>query len=168
MASPPTKPEFVLFISNCKFSNNFLNKLKTKEELAKKFNIVDINKIQQIPDEIEEVPCVYDGKQVHQGTHAFKWLSEKMSEYLSPANDGLMYSFIDGQEEKVFGNYSFIEQKNGSFGMGDSPVNSGDSNGSQADPTRMMVMNTANDNKNRTLDSLMAARSTDLQSFNKN
>ena len=45
MASGPTKPEFVLFISNCNYSKNFLNKLKTKEELFKKFNIVDIDKI---------------------------------------------------------------------------------------------------------------------------
>ena len=72
----PSKPEFVLFISNCKFSMNFLNKLKSKEELIKKFNIVDINKIPVIPDEIDEVPCVYDGKQVYQGASSFKWLNE--------------------------------------------------------------------------------------------
>ena len=161
MSSSPPKPEFVLFISNCKFSNNFLNKLKTKEELFKKFNIVDINKIPSIPNEIEEVPCVYDGKSISQGADAFKWLNEKMTDYLSAANDGLMYSFLDGQEEKVFGTYSFIEQKNGSFGMGENP-----SKDNMNDPTRMMVMNN-NDNKNRTLDSLMAARTTDLQSFSK-
>jgi len=161
-AAPPSKPEFVLFISNCKFSSNFLNKLKTKEELAKKFNIVDINKIPTIPNEIDEVPCVYDGKQIHQGKNAFTWLNEKMGEYLSAANDGSMYSFLDGQEEKVFGSYSFLEQKNGSFGMGEQPSAS-----NMNDPTRMMVMNN-NDNKNRTLDSLMASRSSDLTSFNKN
>lgn len=157
-SGPPTKPEFVLFISNCKFSGNFLNKLKTKEELAKKFNVVDINKIQEIPNEVEEVPCVYDGKQVYQGKAAFEWLNEKMSEYLSPAGDGLMYSFLDGQEEKVFGNYSFLEQRNGSFGMGEQPAGAGN------DPTRMAVINN-NDNKNRTLDSLMAARSSELQNL---
>jgi len=155
---PQAKPEFVLFISNCKFSTNFLNKIKTKEELVKKFNVVDINKIQEIPNEIEEVPCIYDGKQVIQGKAAFAWLNEKMSEYLSPAGDGLMYSFLDGQEEKVFGNYSFLEQRNGSFGMGESPA------GTDKDPTRMAIMN-ENDNKNRTLDSLMAARSSDIQNL---
>ena len=157
MATPPTKPEFVLFISNCKFSMNFLNKLNTKEELVKKFNIVDINKI-NVPDEIEEVPCVYDGKTIHQGKAAFTWLNEKMSEYLSSANDGLMYSFIDGKDEQVFGNYSLIEQKNGSFGMGENP------SGSSNDPTRMLAINN-NDNKNRTMDSLVASRSSDLKSF---
>ena len=158
MTSPP-KPEFVLFISNCNFSNNFLNKLKTKEELIKKFNIVDINRIQVVPNEIEEVPCVYDGKKVYQGKEAFTWLNEKLSEYLSAANDGLMYSFLDGQDEKVFGNYSLLEQRNGSFGMGQTPSG-------VTDPTRMMVMND-NDNKNRTLDSLMASRTSELNSFGK-
>ena len=160
MSSSPTKPEFVLFISNCKFSNNFLNKLKTKDELLKKFNIVDINKMQSIPNEIQEVPCVYDGKSISQGANAFKWLNEKLSEYLSAANDGLMYSFLEGQEEKVFGTYSFLEQKNGSFGMGEQP-----SSANMNDPTRMMVME-PNDNKNRTLDSLMESRSHDLKLYN--
>ena len=159
MSSGPTKPEFVLFISNCKFSNNFLNKLKSKEELVKKFNVVDINKIPTIPDEIEEVPCVYDGNSVYQGANAFKWLNEKMGEYLSAANDGLMYSFLDGQEEQVFGGYSLLEQKNGSFGMGEQP-----SSANMNDPTRMAQINN-NDNKNRTLDSLMASRSADLKSM---
>ena len=159
MSSTPTKPEFVLFISNCNFSNNFLNKLKTKEELIKKFNIVDINKIQAIPNEIEEVPCVYDGQNIHQGAAAFKWLNEKMADYLSAANDGLMYSFLDGQEEKVFGNYSFIEQRNGSHGMGEQP-----SQANMNDPTRMATLDN-NDNKNRTLDSLMASRSSELQTL---
>ena len=158
MSATQTKPEFVLFMSNCKFSMNFLNRLKSKEDLIKKFNIVDINKISVIPDEIDEVPCVYDGKQIYQGSEAFKWLNEKMTEYLSPANDGLMYSFLDGQDEQVFGNYSLLEQKNGSFGMGENP------SGSASDPTRMAVMNN-NDNKNRTLDSLVASRSSDLKTF---
>jgi hypothetical protein len=156
MSTPP-KPEFVLFMSNCRFSANFLNKLKTKDELFKKFNIVDIDKIQQIPNEIEEVPCVYDGKQIYQGKDAFKWLNEKMGEYLSAANDGLMYSFLDGQEEQVFGSYSLLEQKNGSFGMGEQPSGS-----TMNDPTRMITIND-NDNKNRTLDSIMAARSSEIK-----
>ncbi len=156
MSTPP-KPEFVLFMSDCKFSKNFVNKLKTKDELLKKFNIVDINKIQQIPDEIEEVPCVYDGKQIYQGKAAFSWLNEKMSEYLSAANDGLMYSFIDGQEEQVFGSYSLLEQKNGSFGMGEQP-----SSANMNDPTRMSKLSDT-ENKNRTLDSIMAARSSEIK-----
>jgi hypothetical protein len=144
-------------MSDCKFSKNFVNKLKTKDELLKKFNIVDINKIQQIPDEIEEVPCVYDGKQIYQGKAAFSWLNEKMSEYLSAANDGLMYSFIDGQEEQVFGSYSLLEQKNGSFGMGEQP-----SSANMNDPTRMSKISDT-ENKNRTLDSIMAARSSEIK-----
>jgi hypothetical protein len=156
MSTPP-KPEFVLFMSDCKFSTNFLNKLRTKDELLKKFNIVDINKIQQIPDEIEEVPCVYDGKQIYQGKNAFKWLNEKMGEYLSAANDGLMYSFLDGQEEQVFGSYSLLEQKNGSFGMGEQP-----SSANMNDPTRMAKISDT-ENKNRTLDSIMAARSSEIK-----
>ena len=157
--SNPVKPEFVLFISNCKFSHNFISKLKTKEELIKKFNIVDINKIPVIPDEIQEVPCVYDGKTIYQGKDAFKWLNEKMSDYLSAANDGMSYSFIDGNEEQVFQNYSLIEQQNGSFGMGEQPSQS-----NMNDPTRMAVMNN-NDNKNRTLDSLMQARDCEVKQF---
>ena len=82
-----------------------------------------------------------------------------MSEYLSAANDGLMYSFLEGQEEQVFGGYSLLEQKNGSFGMGEQP-----SSANMNDPTRMAQINN-NDNKNRTLDSLMASRSADLKSM---
>jgi hypothetical protein len=80
-----------------------------------------------------------------------------MAENLAPANDGLMYSFIDGNEEKVFGNYSFIEQRNGSYGMGEQPSSS-----NMNDPTRMAVLSN-NDNKNRTLDSLMASRSAEIK-----
>ena len=70
--SSQDKPEFVVFVSssNCKFSNNFLNKIKAKPELGKKFNIVDIEKLQVVPDEVEEVPCVYDGKSIYQGKDA--------------------------------------------------------------------------------------------------
>jgi len=147
------KIDFVAFIaSDCKFSNNFFTKLKSKPELLKKFNIVDINKLQVIPNEIDEVPCVYDGKTIHQGKQAFAWLNEKMDECLSAANDGLMYSFLEGQEEQVFGNYSLLDQKNGSFGIGEQPSSS-----NMKDPTRMAVINN-NDNKNKTLDQIMALR----------
>ena len=160
--SSQEKPEFVVFVSssNCQFSNNFLNKLKTKPELGKKFNIVDIEKLQVVPDEVEEVPCVYDGKSIYQGKEAFTWLNDKMSEHLSAANDGLMYSFLDGQpEETIYNNYSLLEQKNGSFGMGDQP-----SEKNMNDPTRMSKLND-NESKNRTLDSLVASRSSDMNSF---
>ena len=162
--SSQEKPEFVVFVSssNCQFSNNFLNKLKTKPELEKKFNIVDIEKLQVIPNEVDEVPCIYDGKSIHQGKNAFTWLNEKMSEYLSEANDGLMYSFLEGQpEESLFNNYSLLEQKNGSYGIGEQP-----SEKNMNDPTRMIKIND-NESKNRTLDSLVASRSTDLNSLNK-
>jgi hypothetical protein len=161
-ATGPEKPEFVLFISNCKFSNNFINRLKTKPELMKKFNILDVDALKVIPDEVEEVPFVYDGKNIYQGKPAFEWLNQKMSEFLDAANDGLSYSFLEGQEEQVFGNYSLLDQKNGSFGMGGEPV---DTN-SRGDPTRMTALND-NTNKNRTLESIMAARSNESISFNK-
>lgn len=157
MSTQPPKPDFVVFVADCAYSKNFLNKLNSKQELARKFNVVDINKIPDIPEEIEEVPCVYDGKQLYQGKSAFQWLNEKMSEHLDAANDGLMYSFIDGNPEQVFGNYSLIEQKNGSYGMGDQP-----SSENMNDPTRMAKLSN-NDNKNRTLDSLMASRSAEIK-----
>jgi hypothetical protein len=151
------KPEFVLFLmNNDKFCMNFFTKLKTKPELMKKFNIVDIETIPAVPDEVDEIPAVYDGKQIFKGSEAFKWLNEKMLEYLSSANDGLMYSFIDGQEEQVFDKYSLIEQKNGSFGIGE--------NG--ADPSRMNSLND-NSNKNRTLESVMASRNLDITNSGK-
>ena len=117
----------------------------------KKFNIVDIDTLPVIPNEVDEVPCIYDGKNIHAGTNAFKWLNEKLQEYLSAANDGLSYAFIDGQEEQIFDKYSLLDQKNGSFGMGE-PA---------ADPTRMMALND-NTNKNSTLDQLMATRQREI------
>jgi hypothetical protein len=159
MSSQPTqeKPEFVAFVSmNCKYCNNFITKLKPKPELLKKFNIVNIDSLEQIPDEVDEVPCVYDGKTLYKGKEAFKWLNEKLSECLSAANDGCSYSFIDGNEEQVFNSYSFLEQKNGSHGMGQIPDDK-----NLGDPTRMQSVND-NTNKNRTLDSLMASRSAEL------
>lgn len=156
------KPEFVVFMSpGCKFSMNFMGKLKSKAELIKKFNVVNIDSIQAIPDEVDEIPCVYDGKQVYQGNNAFKWLNEKLSEYLDAANDGCSYAFLEGQDEQVFSNYSLLDQKNGSFGIGETPDSK-----NMGDPTRMISLSD-NTNKNRTLDSLMASRSTDLESFNK-
>jgi len=146
------KPEFVLFMVNGdKFCNNFISKLKSKQELLKKFNIVDINSIPAIPNEVDEVPCVYDGKQIHKGKQAFSWLNEKMVDFLSPANDGMMYSFLDGQEEQVFGSYSLIDQKNGCYGIG--------TEGN--DPTRMLSL-TDNSNKNNSLESLMSMRNQDI------
>jgi hypothetical protein len=67
-----------------------------------------------------------------------------------------MYSFLDGQEEQVFGTYSLLEQKNGSFGMGEQPAKA------MNDPTRMTVLSD-NENKNRTLDSIMAARNSEIK-----
>ena len=161
----PEKPEFVLFLSkNCKFCKNFLEKIKPKPELFKKFNIVDIDTLKTIPNEVDEIPCVYDGKGLFKGTPAFKWLTEKLADFLDAANDGLMYSFLDNQEELVFNNYSLLEQKNGSFGM-DGNTNISQTVSGPADPTRMVQLND-NSNKNRTLDSLMASRSSDVQSLN--
>jgi len=153
MASPQEKPEYILlFMNNCEYCKKIIGMLKTKEELLKKFNIVNIESVPSLPDEVDEVPCIYDGKSVNKGAAAFKWMIEKMQEYLSPANDGLSYSFVDGQEEKVFGNYSLLEQRNGSFGMGDSPQ----------DPARMMQL-PDNSNKNSSLETLMATRERDLK-----
>ena len=160
-SGPVEKVEYVLFMSpGCKFCGNFINKLKTKPELIKKFNIVNIDSIEAVPDEVDEIPCVYDGKEVIQGTASFKWLDEKLSEFLDAANDGLAYAFLDGQDERVFGGYSLLEQKNGSHGIGNGPTNQK----GQSDPTRMAELND-NTNKNRTLDSLMASRTNDLQNI---
>jgi len=147
------KPIYVLFyMNNCKFCKSLITKIKQKPELLKKINLVDIDSIPEIPDEVDEVPCIYDGKNVHKGSNAFKWLNEKLQEYLSAANDGLTYSFVNGQEEQVFGNYSLLEQKNGSYGMGEP----------NSDPTRMMAVQD-NSNKNRSLDTLMASRERELK-----
>jgi hypothetical protein len=151
-ATQADKPEFVLFMMvDDRFCLNFINKLKTKPDLMKKVNIVDIDSIPAIPNEVDEVPCLYDGKGLFKGKKAFEWLNEKMSEFLGAANDGLMYSFIDGQEEQIFGTYSLLEQRNGSFGM------SPDGGGGQSDPTRMTSVQ-ENTNKNTSLESLMATR----------
>jgi hypothetical protein len=165
MSGPPPsdKPEYVLFIlRNCEYCNNFGTKLKSKPELFKKFNIVDIETIPAVPDEVDEVPFIYDGKQVFRGAECFKWLEEKMSEFLSAANDGLMYSFVDGNEETIFNNYSLLDQQNGSHGIGNSPVGG---NASGTDPTRMTVMNDT-PNKNSSLDSLVAMRNSELKKMN--
>ena len=151
MANVNETPIYVLFyIPSCKFCNNLIGKLKTKPELLKKFNVVNIDTLPDLPNEVDEVPCIYDGKSIHKGTDSFKWLAEKFSEYLDSAYDSLNYSFLEGQDEQVFNNYSLLDQKNGSFGMGDSPAD-------KSDPTRMAVMND-NTNKNRSLESIIAAR----------
>jgi hypothetical protein len=151
------KPDFVVFISgNCKYCGNFISKLKPKPDLMKRFNIVNIDNQENIPDEVDEIPCVYDGKTLFKGKEAFKWINEKLSECLSAANDGCSYSFIDGNEEQVFNNYSLLEQKNGSFGMGQTPDDK-----NLGDPTRMVSVND-NTNKNRTLDSLIASRTAEI------
>jgi len=148
----PERPEFVLFfMKQCNFCKKILSQLAQKPELAKKFNKVDIDAVPTIPDEVDEVPCIYDGKTIFKGANAFKWLNEKLQEYLSAANDGLSYAFIDGQEEQIFDKYSLLDQKNGSFGMGE-PA---------ADPARMMTLND-NTNKNSTLDQLMATRQREI------
>ena len=153
MASPQKKPDYVLFfMDNCDYCKKILSLLKTKPELLAKFNLVNVDAVPTLPDEVDEVPCIYDGKNVSKGADAFKWLTEKMQDYLSAANDGLAYSFLDGQEEQVFGNYSLLEQKNGSYGMGEN----------SQDPARMMQM-TDNSIKNRTLETLMASRDRDLK-----
>lgn len=150
MATPSEKPEFVLFFSKqCKFCRNFNQKLNEKEELVKKIRIVDIDIIENVPDEVQEVPCMYDGKRVYQGQAAFKWLEEKMSEYLSAANDGLQYSFLNGNTEPLFSNYSLLEQKNGSFGMDKACTE---------DPTRMATL-PDNSNKNSSYEALLSSRS---------
>ena len=147
------RPEFVLFMMDTdKFCLNFINKLKSKEELFKKFNIVDINKIPAIPDEVDEVPAVYDGNKVYKGKEAFSWLNEKMMDFLAPANDGLVYSFLDGQEEQIFGNYSLIGQQNGSFGMGTE----------SSDPTRMTALTDNSSKLSTTYESLVSSRNQDI------
>ena len=148
------KPKFVLFFANdCRYSNSFLKKLRERHELFKLFKLVDINQLPSIPDEVDEVPCVYDGNQVYMGTNAFKWLDERSIEFLSAADDGLPYSFLDGQNEQVFNNFSLLEQKNGSYGIG--------GNNNSNDPTRPMQPTL--ENKNQTLDQLVAARSRDYK-----
>jgi hypothetical protein len=150
------RPEFVLFIIDTdKFCLNFITKLKTKEELFKKFNIVDINRIPAIPDEIDEVPSVYDGKKIYKGKEAFSWLNEKMMDFLSPANDGISYSFLDGQEEQIFGNYSLLDQKNGSFGMGSESDNS-------SDPTRTNALTDNSSKLSSTYENLISSRNQDI------
>ena len=74
-----------------------------------------------------------------------------MIDFLDAANDGMLYSFLDGQDEQIFGSYSLLDQKNGSHGMG--PEN--------GDPTRIQSLQD-NTNKNRSLETLMSSRNQDL------
>jgi hypothetical protein len=112
------KKLYVLFITTkCNYCKNFFSKLKSNDELFSKFNVVDIDSVDNIPDEVDEVPCVYDGKQVYKGKAAFTWLNEISLNFLQSAGDGLNYSFVNGNEEKIFNNYSLLDQVNGSVGM---------------------------------------------------
>ena len=148
------KPIYVLFfMNNCKYSKSLISKLKQKPELLKKISMVDIDTIPDIPDEVDEVPCIYDGKQVHKGENAFKWFNDKSVEFLSPADDNLMYSFINGDEEQVFDKFSLLEQRNGSFGMGD-VVNQNNNSGNSGKTMS-------------SLESLMSSRSLDMKNFSK-
>jgi nicotinic acid phosphoribosyltransferase len=148
------KPIYVLFyMNNCKFCKNLISKIKQKPELLKKINLVDIDSIPEIPDEVDEVPCIYDGKQVYTGENAFKWFNEKSIEFLSPADDNLMYSFINGDDEQVFDKFSLLEQRNGSFGMGDVVTQNGNQNSSNKTMAN--------------LESLMNSRTLDMKDFSK-
>jgi hypothetical protein len=147
MATNSEKKEFVLFFSpSCIYCKNFLGKLKSKDELLKKVNLVDIDNTPELPDEVDEIPCIYDGKNIFKGTGAFKWFDEKSMEYLSPADDCIKYAFINGEEEQVFNNYSLLEQKNGSFGIGENT------------PQQNKISKSAN----MSLETLMSNRSMDM------
>jgi hypothetical protein len=149
------KPIYVLFfMNNCKYCKSLIAKIKQKPELLKKINLVDIENIPDIPDEVDEVPCIYDGKQVYKGENAFKWFNDKSVEFLSPAEDSLMYSFINGEEEQVFDKFSLLEQRNGSFGMGDVVTQQNNNPGSSGKTMS-------------NLESLMSSRSLDMKSFSK-
>ena len=154
------KPEYVLFLmNNCNFCSSFITKLKTKKELFSKFNIVNVEEIPVIPDEVSEVPCVYDGKNVHVGKNSFKWLNEKLSEFLLPADNSLSYSFINGEEEEIFSNFSLLNQLNGSSGIGDSKINKDQD---RADATRITQKKDIS-SKGMTLEALMANRETEIK-----
>ncbi len=125
MAVQRPKPQFVVFVSKeCRFSHTFITKLSSNQELFAKFNTVDIDNIPDIPDEVTETPCVYDGKQVYLGKQAFDWLNKQLSQLSQPfypaaSKDSMNYAFTDGNEEEVFNGYALLGQKNGSHGMGD-------------------------------------------------
>ena len=146
-----SKPAYVLFytLNNCKYCRTFITRLKSKPDLFKMFNLVDIDKLPDLPDEVDEVPCVYDGKNIFKGDQAFKWLSEKSLEFLAPADNSLQYTFINGEEESLFNNFSLLEQKNGSFGMDNVKTDSSPAGKSG--------------NKNMSMESLMNLRSNELK-----
>ena len=130
--------------------------IKSKKITKIKGDIRDTNKLKSIKEKIDIVihlACISNDVSFE--------LNEKLSEYLDAANDGCAYAFLEGHDEQVFSNYSLLEQKNGSFGIGETPDTK-----NMGDPTRMISLSD-NTNKNRTLDSLMASRSTDLENFNK-
>ena len=72
MANVAEKPIYVLFFTpSCKFSNNLLSKLKSKPELLKKFNLVNIDALPEIPDEIDEVRRRDDAADHVKAMHVF-------------------------------------------------------------------------------------------------
>ena len=145
------KKEFVLFYSpNCKFCKNLLTKIKPKTELLNKINLVDIDNLNDIPEEVDEIPCIYDGKKVFKGSESFKWLEDKAMDFLDAADDCVSYSFINGTDEKIFNNYSLLDQQNGSFGMNEITNNN---------------QNKISKSANMSLESLMSSRSSEIQNF---
>lgn len=159
MSTSDEKKTYVVFVmNNCKYCSDFLKKLSSKPDLMKKFNVVDVEKIPSIPDEVDEVPAVYNGKTVYSGKNAFKFLNEIMSEYLLPAEQGMSYSFLDGNDESIFSSFSLLNQLNGSNGIGDSVVKTDD-------PTRMMKMSNDSTNKNTSLESIIASRDADIRTL---
>jgi hypothetical protein len=119
-------PSYILFFSNdCKYSRNLIPKIKSRPALAEKVKFVDVDQVPDLPDEVDEVPCFYDGTNIFKGAAAFKWLEDKSMEFLLPADNSLNYSFLNGEDEPLFNNFSLLEQKNGSFGMGDTPAQNG-------------------------------------------
>ena len=153
--SQNNRPSFVLFVmSGCKFSASFLKEVKLIDDLSKKIKVVDINSVPDIPPEVTEVPCIYDGKRVYEGKECFKWLKDISIMYLSAANDGDQYSFVNGDAEKVFNTFSFINQENGSSGMG----------GKTDDPTRSISMSDQPKKASLTMDDLISQRAADFNS----
>jgi len=145
------KKEFVLFYSpNCKFCKNLLTKIKCKPELLKKINLVNIDDITDIPEEVDEIPCIYDGKKLFKGSESFKWLDDKAMDFLDAADDCVSYSFVNGNDEKIFNNYSLLDQQNGSFGMNEMTNNN---------------QNKITKSANMSLESLMSSRSSEIQNL---
>jgi len=145
------KKDFVLFYSpECKFCKNLLTKLNSKRELLKKINLVNIDTIDDLPDEVDEIPSIYDGKNIFKGADAFKWFDEKAMDFLLPADDCVNYTFLSGEDEQLFNNYSLLDQKNGSFGM---------------DEQNVSQTNKITKSANMSLETLMSNRSSDIKNL---